>query len=380
MQIPAKVIYFLGGVTMRERVDKPKINQKVKHSEFFGVLWNEKVSGVYKVTNTINGKSYIGKSKDIRQRWIKHSYVNETKRRINLLTRAIRKYGVENFTFEILAEAEGSELSYLELFYIKEYNTTVTGYNIVGAYQSHEVKSKIYLDDNLRKSILKDLSECELTYKEIADKYGYSEPTIRSVNAGTHYSFEGVEFPIRENSDNHDLLIRKGLAKPSKSPSLTKEQKEKVQYQKRLDEFCTILKENPDIESLTKEYPNLDFSDPKNHLLFLADLYSFTKIGELYNVSDNAIRKRLRNYGLSTKSKDYAQKIFKKERSEKGRNMPRLQRSVRALDKSSREVVREFSSIAEAHRWLNKPTNGHIHHCLSGERKSAYGYIWEHTD
>lgn len=60
--------------------------------------------GVYKITNVLNQDSYIGSSKNIEERWKKHLYLyNRKGRHYNYhLYRAMRKYGVENFKFEVL--------------------------------------------------------------------------------------------------------------------------------------------------------------------------------------------------------------------------------------------------------------------------------------
>lgn len=63
--------------------------------------------GIYKITNKINGKCYIGQSNDIERRWKEHknSFSNpnvsdyESKK-----NRAFRKYGIENFDFQVLEE------------------------------------------------------------------------------------------------------------------------------------------------------------------------------------------------------------------------------------------------------------------------------------
>lgn len=62
--------------------------------------------GIYKITNNINGKVYIGQSIDINKRWKEHKYRSQipNKEYDKYLYRAFRKYGLENFTFEILEE------------------------------------------------------------------------------------------------------------------------------------------------------------------------------------------------------------------------------------------------------------------------------------
>ena len=86
------------------------------------------MTGVYKITNKINNKSYIGKSEvDISYRLSQHKrgiYSNEH------LQRAIQKYGIENFTFEVLEECSKDLCCDREIYWIKYYNTLYpNGYN-----------------------------------------------------------------------------------------------------------------------------------------------------------------------------------------------------------------------------------------------------------
>lgn len=59
---------------------------------------------IYKITNKTNGRSYIGPSKDPKSRFASHCYKSTTHK--SLIGDAIRKYGVENFTFEVLEWTE----------------------------------------------------------------------------------------------------------------------------------------------------------------------------------------------------------------------------------------------------------------------------------
>ena len=80
--------------------------------------------GIYKITNKLNGKSYIGQSVHCGKRLDEHFkgdlFIDQT----------IQLEGIENFTFEILKIVPREELSYWEDYYIKEYNTMFpNGYN-----------------------------------------------------------------------------------------------------------------------------------------------------------------------------------------------------------------------------------------------------------
>lgn len=88
------------------------------------------MQGVYKITNIINNKVYIGCSKDIETRWQKHKYESNNSKHPQYnysIHKAFRKYGIENFKFEIIEECE----NYFEreIFWIAYYNSYYNGYN-----------------------------------------------------------------------------------------------------------------------------------------------------------------------------------------------------------------------------------------------------------
>lgn len=85
---------------------------------------------IYKITNKLNSKSYIGLTNytDPFRRWERHKkdvfHSDYTKRP---LYEAIKKYGIENFTFEVLEEC--LEPQDREKFYIQKFDTYNNGYN-----------------------------------------------------------------------------------------------------------------------------------------------------------------------------------------------------------------------------------------------------------
>lgn len=82
---------------------------------------------IYKITNLINQKSYIGQTnRNPYQRWNEHQ--NEAKRWKNRpLYFALNKYGVVNFSFEIIEETDN--LIEREIYWINFYHTYHFGYN-----------------------------------------------------------------------------------------------------------------------------------------------------------------------------------------------------------------------------------------------------------
>lgn len=101
---------------------------------------------IYKITNTINNKCYIGQTiKTAEERWKEHkthafgSHPNDQNK---TLYKAIRKYGIENFTFEVLQDniETFEQLDKAEIYWIDFYNSFVKGYNeTFGGQQYHEI-------------------------------------------------------------------------------------------------------------------------------------------------------------------------------------------------------------------------------------------------
>ena len=111
------------------------------------------ISGIYKITNNINNKAYIGKSGDIENRWYSHVVELENNRHGNEhLQNSWNKHKENNFLFEILKEINDDiQLKIAEICYIylydsdlsdKGYNKTVGGEDFGYCYLSDETKTK----------------------------------------------------------------------------------------------------------------------------------------------------------------------------------------------------------------------------------------------
>jgi group I intron endonuclease len=118
-----------------------------------------KVVGVYKITNTINNKSYIGSSIDVYQRGCMYKHLIKRKKLHNKhLQSSVEKYGYDNFTFELLDKCKKDtsifDLHQLEQFYINklspEYNkrTVVDTNHLI----SHSQKTKDKISKSLKES------------------------------------------------------------------------------------------------------------------------------------------------------------------------------------------------------------------------------------
>jgi group I intron endonuclease len=112
------------------------------------------ISGIYKIENKINHCIYVGKAKDIQNRWRQHKWAAKKNNQTHLY-RAIRKYGIENFDFFIIETMDLKEYikngSKREKYWIKYYNTyldpkhyneTEGGEGTLGWVPSQEWKNK----------------------------------------------------------------------------------------------------------------------------------------------------------------------------------------------------------------------------------------------
>ena len=86
---------------------------------------------IYKITNDINDKVYIGKTlSTVEKRFAQHKKDSSCiQKQIRPLYRAMNKYGCEHFSVELLEESPIEILSEREIFWIDFYDSYRTGYN-----------------------------------------------------------------------------------------------------------------------------------------------------------------------------------------------------------------------------------------------------------
>lgn len=153
--------------------------------------------GIYKFTNVINGHSYIGQSRNIENRKKKHlqfSFNPNASDYDVVFHRAIRKYGVENFEFEVLEECSCEELNDREKYYIQQYNTLIpNGYNMV--HGGHcAIGTKLSLNDV--EDITNLLRNTDMSNIDIAKLYNISTTFVSGINTGKRWKRD-INYPIR---------------------------------------------------------------------------------------------------------------------------------------------------------------------------------------
>lgn len=95
------------------------------------ILSGKAPSGIYKITNIQTKECYIGKSTDVSTRWVNHikSACGLEGVADSQFQRALKKYGIDQFTFELLEEVPKDKLTEREKYYISLFDTTKFGYN-----------------------------------------------------------------------------------------------------------------------------------------------------------------------------------------------------------------------------------------------------------
>lgn len=153
--------------------------------------------GIYKITNNINQHCYIGQSRNIQKRWNNHKIAvyNKNDRGYDYpLYRAIRKYGLQNFSFEIIEECSIEELNNKEYYYIQLlspfYNQTEGGdYQVVAKKLSYEQVKEI------QTILIQDINGT-VSHKKLAEKYNVHKDTIRDINVGRTWFNKDFSYPL----------------------------------------------------------------------------------------------------------------------------------------------------------------------------------------
>ena len=136
------------------------------------------MQGIYKFTNKINNKVYIGKANNLEERYKSHrrNHDNDNLQDYNTkFYRALRKYGFENFNYEILESNicwTAEVLNQKEVEYIAKYRATEDeyGYNIQKGGLNTTVPRK--LSEKQVLEIKNKLVTSTLTMQQIAKEYG----------------------------------------------------------------------------------------------------------------------------------------------------------------------------------------------------------------
>ena len=249
--------------------------------------------GIYKITNLKNQKVYIGQSVNIQRRWTQHKNSDKDYPLYN----DFKKYGIDNFSFEVIKQCDKKELNQFEQLYIKQYNSTNEkfGYNqtITDSIYGHP----IVFNNEALLNLIDDLMYSTISKEKLAIKYNCNERAIRDINTGRAWYNKELTYPLRKffvgkDGKKYSARIEINSGKSIPISKICPKCGGIKHSTSKLCKQCSILLQR------TVNRPS------KENLINEIIACGFTATGRKYGVSDNAIRKWCKYYELPTLKKD----------------------------------------------------------------------------
>lgn len=277
--------------------------------------------GIYKITNQINGKCYIGQSTNIQKRLNQHKRYAFDKSGASynkILYKAIRKYGIENFTFEVLEECSQELLNEQEIYWIDYYNSYNEGYNATYGGEGKRYDYKIIYEEWQKglkcKEIKEKLNISNVTITNALRTFGISENEVMSRSCSTKKQYlalseDGKPLKIFDGARSIVLFFNLKESKANDFLSILNNGKSK-----RFNGYYWKYYEGETLKEITDEEffkyqmsPKFSYTEEqklsmslkrrkaerpdREELKFLIRNKSFVEIGKQYGVSDNAVRR-----------------------------------------------------------------------------------------
>lgn len=158
---------------------------------------------IYKITNKINGKSYIGQTiQNVKERFYQHCATKCSKAILNMVIhKAINKYGKSNFTIEVIEEVESTNLNDRERYWIKYYDSYSNGYNSTKGGQDG-----IKLFKNLDiESIIREYKSGK-SLREIGRLFNVDKQTIKDLLVRNNINLRTTRTYKLSQKDREDII------------------------------------------------------------------------------------------------------------------------------------------------------------------------------
>lgn len=309
--------------------------------------------GVYCIKNIQENKYYIGSSFNIQSRkWNHFSALRHQKHHSIHLQRAWNKYGKDVFVFDVLQtfnEIEEKELRKIELQYIAKFDSYKNGYNVSKRTDCPKtehawnkgLKFKNWEGKNhIRSKPIVGLSENGELIKEfesihLAERF-YKSRSIGQCIAGKSKKAQGLYWFYKEDYINNEYEIILPKTKNVKRVVL------------QIDEFGNVLNEYNSVSDVAKAINSL----PSNISACCSSKHDTMKV-----------RNKIFVY------KDEYDGIDKKPRYKPVYNEIKINMLL-----SDGSLVREFNSISEAAKYLNKAPS--LITRVKNTEHMGYGYFW----
>ena len=192
------------------------------------------IAYIYKITNILNGKVYIGKTHDLNKRILQHfSDLKKGKHHSRKLQRAVDKYGIDNFkiSFKEVEVLDEDALSLLEIQEIEKCDSYNNGYNETLGGDGNKTSL------SFKESILvyQILQRYKGVNRQIARYFSCDHTVIDNLAKNELYA--RIEF----DEDKMDELIKEiGLEDQNKNENYVAHNNKKLDHQQCL-EFLSVI-------------------------------------------------------------------------------------------------------------------------------------------
>lgn len=163
---------------------------------------------IYKVTNKVNGKVYIGQTiQSLKDRWYRHcAKKNLSKAEMNMhIKRAILKYGKENFTVEIVEECDSKLLNAKERYYIGYFDSYNNGYNSTTGGQdgAKPLQTPVKVQEEIKELYLYGFS-----LDTIAKEYNIDHATVKGILIKSNIPLRSTRTYKLSHKDREDIIFK----------------------------------------------------------------------------------------------------------------------------------------------------------------------------
>lgn len=331
---------------------------------------------IYLITNQVNNKKYVGKTTKLNpyDRWREHkntANLNNKQAKSMPVLRAIRKYGVDNFTFTLIEECPDETVNDRERYYIQEYNTTNYGYNITLGGEGIKKPPKYWSNHPDSKPV--DCYDLEGRYLATYSTTGVALRTVlgrdptHSERGGVKACIKGITFqssghrwswqgkPLKEVNNR---INRRGPVY-----AINPTTNDKRYFKSQADAAEAIMGDRKQNNSVFQS-----LRSPNSNKLQCKGWYFFASKNEATQPFTPAERK-----GFDTERAKELAKLSKLVKA----------RPVRGTHIHTNEVI-EFESISDASYYLkgegDRSAVGNIANHIKNNTKHAFNYTWEYIN
>ena len=168
----------------------------------------EIICGIYKIINTVTKDFYIGSSKNVKNRWVKHKCPSTwNKHPNNPMYLDMQKYGVDKFELQILEEAEVEQLKEKEQQFIETLkpiynNNRANGLDVERYKEYNKEYYKEYHKSDKWKEYIKEYQKSDKWKEHQREYYNqlccYNGENLTLTALSKRFEKAGIEHPTKE--------------------------------------------------------------------------------------------------------------------------------------------------------------------------------------